>query len=111
MKCPVCKTPDLLMAERQSIEIDYCPTCRGVWLDRGELDKLIARETGEVRPDVQNDVRNDARANAPADGRPDRHAPRGRDGGWPRDARADDDRHRHGGQRRKRSVFDLFDFD
>ncbi|AOK09799.1 TPA: zf-TFIIB domain-containing protein [Burkholderia vietnamiensis] len=111
MKCPVCKTPDLLMAERQSIEIDYCPTCRGVWLDRGELDKLIARETGEVRPDVRNDVRNDARANAPADGRPDRHAPRGRDGGWPRDARADDDRHRHGGQRRKRSVFDLFDFD
>lgn len=60
MKCPVCKTPDLLMAERQWIEIDYCPTCRGVWLDRGELDKLIARETGEVRPDV----RNDARANA-----------------------------------------------
>ncbi|ENH6340788.1 zf-TFIIB domain-containing protein [Burkholderia vietnamiensis] len=111
MKCPVCKTPDLLMAERQWIEIDYCPTCRGVWLDRGELDKLIARETGEVRPDVRNDVRNDARANAPADGRPDRHAPRGRDGGWPRDARADDDRHRHGGQRRKRSVFDLFDFD
>ncbi|AOJ74606.1 zf-TFIIB domain-containing protein [Burkholderia ubonensis] len=111
MKCPVCKTPDLLMAERQSIEIDYCPTCRGVWLDRGELDKLIARETGEVRPDVRNDVRNDARANAPADGRPDRHAPRGRDGGWPRDARADDDRHRHGGQRRKRSVFDIFDFD
>ncbi|GBH28123.1 TFIIB-type zinc ribbon-containing protein [Burkholderia vietnamiensis] len=107
MKCPVCKTPDLLMAERQSIEIDYCPTCRGVWLDRGELDKLIARETGEVRPEV----RHDARANAPADGRPDRHAPRGRDGGWPRDARADDDRHRHGGQRRKRSVFDLFDFD
>ncbi|MHA7151562.1 TFIIB-type zinc ribbon-containing protein, partial [Burkholderia pseudomallei] len=43
MKCPVCVTPDLLMTERQSIEIDYCPTCRGVWLDRGELDKLIAR--------------------------------------------------------------------
>ncbi|MBN3821461.1 hypothetical protein G3N57_35310, partial [Paraburkholderia sp. Se-20369] len=43
MKCPVCKTPDLLIAERQSIEIDYCPECRGVWLDRGELDKLIAR--------------------------------------------------------------------
>ncbi len=41
MKCPVCKTPELLMADRQGIEIDYCPTCRGVWLDRGELDKLI----------------------------------------------------------------------
>src|ERR1700741_3721258 len=43
MKCPVCKTPDLLMTERQNVEIDYCPTCRGIWLDRGELDKLLAR--------------------------------------------------------------------
>ena len=43
MKCPVCKDPDLAMSERQGIEIDYCPTCRGVWLDRGELDKLIER--------------------------------------------------------------------
>lgn len=43
MKCPVCKEPDLLMSERQGIEIDYCPQCRGVWLDRGELDKLIER--------------------------------------------------------------------
>jgi Zn-finger nucleic acid-binding protein len=41
MKCPMCKTPELLMTDRQGIEIDYCPTCRGVWLDRGELDKLI----------------------------------------------------------------------
>lgn len=43
MKCPVCKTVDLLMTERQGVEIDYCPECRGVWLDRGELDKLIER--------------------------------------------------------------------
>ena len=41
--CPVCKTVDLVMTDRQGIEIDYCPTCRGVWLDRGELDKLIER--------------------------------------------------------------------
>lgn len=41
MLCPVCKT-NLSLAERQGVEIDYCPTCRGVWLDRGELDKLIA---------------------------------------------------------------------
>lgn len=47
MKCPVCKTPDLLMADRQGIEVDYCPTCRGVWLDRGELDKLIERAADE----------------------------------------------------------------
>lgn len=43
MNCPVCKTPDLMMTERQGIEIDYCPQCRGVWLDRGELDKIIER--------------------------------------------------------------------
>jgi Zn-finger nucleic acid-binding protein len=42
MMCPIDKTP-LTMSERQGIEIDYCPTCRGVWLDRGELDKIIER--------------------------------------------------------------------
>ena len=42
MKCPIDDT-DLVMTERQGIEIDYCPRCRGVWLDRGELDKLIER--------------------------------------------------------------------
>lgn len=41
MKCPVCKETNLVMTERQGIEIDYCPECRGVWLDRGELDKFI----------------------------------------------------------------------
>ena len=43
MKCPVCKDKDLVMSERSGIEIDYCPECRGVWLDRGELDKIIER--------------------------------------------------------------------
>ena len=38
MKCPVCESVDLTMADRQGVEIDYCPKCRGVWLDRGELD-------------------------------------------------------------------------
>ena len=42
MLCPVDKTP-LAMSDRQGVEIDYCPTCRGVWLDRGELDKIIER--------------------------------------------------------------------
>lgn len=42
MDCPSCKV-DLVMSERQGIEIDYCPKCRGVWLDRGELDKIIER--------------------------------------------------------------------
>lgn len=41
MKCPVCKEVNLVMTERQGIEIDYCPECRGVWLNRGELDKFI----------------------------------------------------------------------
>lgn len=43
MKCPVCSGVDLKIAERQGVEIDYCPECRGVWLDRGELDKIIER--------------------------------------------------------------------
>lgn len=46
MLCPTCKV-DLVMSERQGIEIDYCPKCRGVWLDRGELDKIIERSASE----------------------------------------------------------------
>lgn len=42
LPCPVCRV-DLVMTDRQGIEIDYCPKCRGVWLDRGELDKIIER--------------------------------------------------------------------
>jgi Zn-finger nucleic acid-binding protein len=42
MNCPVCNV-ELKIADRQGIEIDYCPQCRGVWLDRGELDKIIER--------------------------------------------------------------------
>lgn len=45
MPCPVCKVP-LVMSDRQGVEIDYCPQCRGVWLDRGELDKIIERSRG-----------------------------------------------------------------
>ena len=43
MKCPRCTAADLVVSERNTIEIDVCPSCRGVWLDRGELDKLIER--------------------------------------------------------------------
>lgn len=49
MKCPTCIDPVLVMSDRQGIEIDYCPLCRGVWLDRGELDKLIALGAGSGR--------------------------------------------------------------
>lgn len=47
MDCPVCSV-SLVMSERQGIEIDYCPQCRGVWLDRGELDKIIERSQSEA---------------------------------------------------------------
>jgi Zn-finger nucleic acid-binding protein len=46
MPCPNDGTA-LVMSERQGIEIDYCPTCRGVWLDRGELDKIVERSTAQ----------------------------------------------------------------
>ena len=48
MKCPACAA-DLNMAERSGIEIDYCSQCRGVWLDRGELDKIIERSTSSLQ--------------------------------------------------------------
>jgi len=50
MQCPVCRVP-LAMSDRQGIEIDYCPQCRGVWLDRGELDKIIERSAPQ--PDAR----------------------------------------------------------
>ena len=52
MRCPHCPDATLLMTDRQGIEIDYCPTCRGVWLDRGELDKLLER-AGSTAPAQQ----------------------------------------------------------
>ena len=47
MPCPVCQV-SLMMSERQGVEIDYCPQCRGVWLDRGELDKILERSAQDV---------------------------------------------------------------
>ena len=47
MQCPVCQV-SLAMSDRQGIEIDYCPQCRGVWLDRGELDKIIERSAPQA---------------------------------------------------------------
>lgn len=59
MKCPTCPDATLVMTERQGVEIDYCPSCRGVWLDRGELDKLIERSasTASARSDAPNNGR------------------------------------------------------
>lgn len=54
MNCPICNIP-LQITQRQSVEIDYCPQCRGVWLDRGELDKIIELSTAAIpaQPYVQ----------------------------------------------------------
>ena len=65
MKCPI-DGADLVMTERQGVEIDYCPSCRGVWLDRGELDKIIDRSVriAEQPGTGYGDLR-------PGEGRPD----------------------------------------
>ena len=55
MKCPVCETVELALAERERVEIDYCPNGRGVWLDRGELDKVIERYDGGSRCERDED--------------------------------------------------------
>lgn len=52
MKCPNCNET-LLMTERHSVEIDYCPNCRGVWLDKGELDKLLQFASAQ-KPDLMD---------------------------------------------------------
>ncbi len=55
MICPICNV-DLLMTDRQGIEIDYCPKCRGIWLDRGELEKIIEKSNvpSQSFPDREN---------------------------------------------------------
>jgi Zn-finger nucleic acid-binding protein len=57
MYCPVCKDTKLVISNRQEVEIDYCPDCRGVWLDRGELDKIIERSTKSFTPARDDDRR------------------------------------------------------
>ena len=85
MACPICRT-SLTMSERQGIEIDYCPTCRGVWLDRGELDKIVERSTAAPA----------AAGRGPVPLHEARH-------------HHHDDRQRHYGKRRKSFLEELFD--
>ncbi len=75
MKCPL-DGSELAMSERHGIEIDYCPRCRGVWLDRGELDKIIDR----ARPDDEPGDRQADRSREAERSR-DRDRPDDRDGG------------------------------
>ena len=100
MLCPACMV-DLQITERQGVEIDYCPQCRGVWLERGELDKILerARRVPSSRHDDDDDERY-------RDGgvRPRRHDD---------DDDDDDERYRDGGvrpRRRKSFLENLFDF-
>ena len=61
MKCPVCKDVTLLMSEKNGVEIDYCPECRGIWLDRGELEKIIGQE--EVKSQDKETTKNNEKGN------------------------------------------------
>ena len=104
MQCPV-DGAELKMMDRQGVEIDYSPKCRGVWLDRGELDKIIDRAAPPVALDE------------PEPQRASREEPRREDRGYrdDRDYRGerDDDGYRHGKPYRKRRslLSDIFDFD
>lgn len=89
MQCPVCPDTALMMSDRQGVEIDYCPKCRGVWLDRGELDKLIERSAAQEAP----------RAAAPVPQRPPSRP----------DFVDSDHRHGHGHYRKKSWLSDIFD--
>ncbi|MCW3782797.1 zf-TFIIB domain-containing protein [Defluviimonas salinarum] len=92
MKCPACTTT-LTMTERSGVEIDYCPNCRGVWLDRGELDKIIDRTVAAAAPAV-------------ALSEPQRQVARDED----RRYRDDDGDRRYHKKKRESFLSELFDF-
>jgi hypothetical protein len=104
MKCPSCTDVDLVMADRQNVEIDYCPKCRGVWLDRGELDKIIERSSPAAEPQA-------APQQAPAPpppAYPGRHPYPYYEGGEGGEGYYYD---RYGRRRRRSFLSDIFDFD
>lgn len=100
MRCPA-DNELLVMAERHGVEIDYCPKCRGVWLDRGELDKILEKAV-PAAPAASAPPRDEARGHSDRD--------YDRDRGYDRDR--DYDRDRGGKPYRKRESFlsELFDF-
>lgn len=107
MYCPVCKEVELKMSDRQGIEIDYCPECRGVWLDRGELDKIIERTSA---PATAAQPYRQPQAPAPTYRRDDDYY----DDDDSRKFYTDDPRYHGDAQKRKRrgmlgEIFDIFD--
>jgi Zn-finger nucleic acid-binding protein len=116
MLCPHCQN-DLKIADRQGIEIDYCPKCRGVWLDRGELDKILERSVASAAPAPSTYA-------APPQGGYGGYEMAPQDRRWRRDDDDDDDdddRRRYGSggygqpgygrpRRREHWLSDLFDF-
>ncbi|HYD52697.1 MAG TPA: zf-TFIIB domain-containing protein [Gemmatimonadaceae bacterium] len=94
LPCPVCRV-DLVMSERHGVEIDYCPKCRGVWLDRGELDKILERGAAELG----------GRAGTPPDLSRHEESYRRRDS----DEYPAHGHHGHGHRKRRSFLDDLFD--
>lgn len=113
MKCPVCDV-QLSISSREGVEIDYCGQCRGVWLDRGELDKILERAASSMAPDAVGAAGGGGRRR---DDWSERRYERDRDDRHDRDDRYYDndyDDRRYGHKRRKRRgsfLDDLFDFD
>jgi Zn-finger nucleic acid-binding protein len=111
MKCPVCDVA-LSISSREGVEIDFCPQCRGVWLDRGELDKVIERVSAAMAPTGGRDRREE-----PPPPRYEDERRYERDRYDDRDRRYDDRDHRYDERydkrrKKKRSFLDdLFEFD
>ncbi len=105
MKCPICINVDLMMSDRQGVEIDYCPQCRGIWLDRGELDKIIERSAGVAPPAEQRVARVPDHQDYPHSHDQRHHS----DHGYHNDQRY----HGEYGRKKRRGSFleELFDFD
>jgi len=82
MRCPACET-ELKISERAGVEIDYCPACRGVWLDRSELDRIIERSTGDTERDRDKSSFNNHRRSDRDDERSSQsHPPKKRESFW-----------------------------
>jgi Zn-finger nucleic acid-binding protein len=107
MRCPV-DNETLVMADRSGVEIDYCPKCRGVWLDRGELDKIIDRAAGAAPAPAAPAAAPVYQAEPPRT--PQGHAPQPQ--GRPYRHNDDDDDYRRGYKKKRRESFlgELFDF-